>query len=258
VNPTSQNPSTFDEHWDRHQIDQVNKAKINEARAFLKPLWDFAAHTRGPLRILDVGCGDGVHAATIVRQHGGAHQYVGLDRALPAIAVARRRMSGEAGSSTCAFQVGDALALPFRSGSFDVAFSYGVLAYTGAVDQGIAELVRVCRPGGLVGLWVAPKRRGVAAALLGMVRGLCRSTGRTGSRLIVNAVVPFLFVLPVRSGVNLRTASWAECVEIVEVNLLPDLEFLTLDQILDSLQTRGVSVEFVDPDRPVAVWGCVA
>jgi SAM-dependent methyltransferase len=251
------NTAVFSKHWHRHHAERVNDAKLNEADAFLQPAWDFFARAARPLRILDVGCGDGVHAAAMARHGLGPHSYIGVDRAFEAIRLARARASGAAGERIT-FHTGDATALPLRDASVDVVLCYGVLAYTGNPEKALDELVRVCRPGALVGIWVAPARKGLASLMLKAARAVCRLTGRPGSFLLVNAIVPLLFVLPVRSGVNLATASWAECVEVVEVNLLPDIDYYTVEQVRGWFEARAVRIEFVDEDRPVAMWGRTA
>ena len=53
---------------------------------------------------------------------------------------------------TIAFQDADAEALPFATASFDVVVStYGVM-FTPDQDKAAAEMLRVCRPGGKIGL----------------------------------------------------------------------------------------------------------
>ncbi len=45
---------------------------------------------------------------------------------------------------------GDGEALPFEDASFDLVFSWGVIHHTSDMARALAELVRVCRPGGRV------------------------------------------------------------------------------------------------------------
>jgi len=109
------------------------------------------------LRALDVGCGTGLTAArlALLPEIG---EVVGLDASPVALARARvRRQSCVRGT---------ALALPFRSGSFDVVTCLDVLQHLQAGDDGLAaaELRRVLRSNGLaliranaVGLAPLPK-----------------------------------------------------------------------------------------------------
>jgi SAM-dependent methyltransferase len=96
--------------------------------------------------VLDVGCGPGVIAAEVARQISGS-RVTGLDASAARIEEARRNLSAFAGSKA---QVGDAAALPFADGSFDAVYSRMLLEYLPDKQQAVAEMVRGCRPGGLV------------------------------------------------------------------------------------------------------------
>jgi SAM-dependent methyltransferase len=91
--------------------------------------------------LLDVGCGSGEVARSLAGR--GAH-VVGLD--LTEAAARRTRRRGD-GISSCQ---ASALALPFPSATFDHAVSIGVLHHTPDAFRGLAEMVRVTRPGGRV------------------------------------------------------------------------------------------------------------
>lgn len=43
---------------------------------------------------------------------------------------------------------GDAEALPFADGAFDLVFNWGVIPHTTDMDKALSEVVRVCKPGG--------------------------------------------------------------------------------------------------------------
>ncbi len=91
--------------------------------------------------VLDVACGTGDFARTFAS--AGAELVVGCDfaRAMLTLAVGR----SDATSRWCE---GDALRLPFRSGSFSVAScAFGVRNFAD-LDRGLAELHRVLGPGG--------------------------------------------------------------------------------------------------------------
>lgn len=98
-----------------------------------------------PLRWLDLCCGTG-DIALYAERSGGEVRVVGLDFTLPMLAVARRRVP--AGSGAARFVEGDATALPFGDGSFDVVtVGYG-LRNLADPALGLSEMRRVLAPGG--------------------------------------------------------------------------------------------------------------
>jgi SAM-dependent methyltransferase len=104
-------------------------------------------------RILDVGCGTGVHDRWLALRTAGANAIVAVDvnRYLlgEATAAARRAGLGE----RIEFREGNAEALPFPDDSFDVTLSVTVMEEVDA-ERMLAELRRVTRPGGRVGVIV--------------------------------------------------------------------------------------------------------
>ncbi|MDP9100544.1 MAG: class I SAM-dependent methyltransferase [Actinomycetota bacterium] len=102
--------------------------------------------SHGPLRILDIGCGNG--AQHRLYQAVG-HWAVGLDRAEAALARLRRRE--EVAGPRLPLVRADARNLPFREG-FDLVVDAEALCYLAPGDHERAwrEMARVIQPGGLV------------------------------------------------------------------------------------------------------------
>jgi SAM-dependent methyltransferase len=65
------------------------------------------------------------------------------------LATARRDAAGR-GVANVGFTAGDVRRLPFPDGSFDVAHAHQVLQHLADPAAALAEMRRVCRPGGLV------------------------------------------------------------------------------------------------------------
>ena len=99
-------------------------------------------------RVLDVGCGLG-HEARRLAELAGPHGKVsGIDSNPAMIAEARRRAEGAA--LPCSFDVGDAVALPFPDGAFDLCRTERVLRYMDEPLVALEQMRRVTRTGGSV------------------------------------------------------------------------------------------------------------
>ncbi len=105
---------------------------------------DWLAPARG-LRWLDVGCGNGVFTGLIADRCAPA-SVEGIDPEPAQLDYARRRPD----SRDARFRVGDAMALPCLPASVDVAAMALVLFYLPDPAQGVAQMVRVVAPGGIV------------------------------------------------------------------------------------------------------------
>lgn len=97
--------------------------------------------------VLDVATGSG-NAALAAARRGCS--VVGVDYVPALLARARRR--AEAEGLVAEFVEGDAEALPFKDGSFDVVSSVFGSMFAPNQEQAASELARVCRPGGRVGI----------------------------------------------------------------------------------------------------------
>jgi hypothetical protein len=99
-------------------------------------------------RVLDLGCGSGVHLAQLAPR---CRRLVGIDYSERMLRLAQDAAQGRAG-----LVLSDAHALPLRDASFDLVVSLGLLDYVRAPAEVLRECRRVLAPGG--GLVVsAPK-----------------------------------------------------------------------------------------------------
>jgi len=123
-----------------------NRAMVDERTRVLSALLEKSG--RLPLdgrRVLDIGCGDGEVLAGLVRWGALPGCLTGIDLRADAVARAHARFPA------LRFDVGNAIALPYRDASFDLALCFTL--FTSILDDGIAwqvasEVGRVLRPGG--------------------------------------------------------------------------------------------------------------
>jgi ubiquinone/menaquinone biosynthesis C-methylase UbiE len=98
-------------------------------------------------RVLDVACGTGEWSARVLEALPGA-TLVGIDVEAPHLERARARNA--AYGERARFQTGDAYALPFPDASFDLVACRHLVQAIPRAERVIAELARVCTPGGVV------------------------------------------------------------------------------------------------------------
>jgi SAM-dependent methyltransferase len=123
-----------------------------------------AIDLRGGERVLDVAAGNGNASLAAARRFADVTctDYVPtlLDRA---------RLRAEANRLAMDIQVADAEALPFPDASFDAVLSTFGVMFTPDQNRAAAEMMRVCRPGGRIGLanWTPGSFIGQLFKLLG-------------------------------------------------------------------------------------------
>ena len=102
-----------------------------------------AADVRRGQRALDVGCGSGALVAALADVLG-AENVTGMDPSESFVEAARARVR------KATIQVGSAESLPFADDEFDATLSQLVVNFLADPEQGVREMSRVTRPGGVV------------------------------------------------------------------------------------------------------------
>ena len=106
-----------------------------------------AVDLRSNQRVLDVAAGNGNATLAAARRFADV---VSTDYVGALLEGGRRR--AEADRLPVTFQEADAEALPFADASFDVVLSTFGVMFTPNQEKAAGELLRVCRPGGKIGL----------------------------------------------------------------------------------------------------------
>ena len=129
--------------------------------------------------VLDSGCGGGRYS--VAWRLLGANPVVGLDISPINIEDANRRVE-LAKLDGISFKEGNVLELPFKDNEFDIVFSNGVLHHTTDWKQGISELVRVLKPGGLGWLYLIENPGGVFWDTIEILRVVMKNEDKATSR----------------------------------------------------------------------------
>jgi ubiquinone/menaquinone biosynthesis C-methylase UbiE len=141
-------------YWDAHPISTDSVPFAPGSRESFEAIYQkwrateddarrqFLASCRGQ-RVLEVGCGIGKDARYLCEN---GIDYCGLDYSFRSVRMAQDHLAF-AGQSPRLLNA-DAATLPFRDGSFDLAFSIGVLHHIADTPAGCRELLRVLRSGG--------------------------------------------------------------------------------------------------------------
>ena len=100
--------------------------------------------------VLDIGCGVGQTAVYLAQSIGC--RVMGIDVLAKMVTRTRERVAKNDLQHLVDARIADAQALPFEDDTFDAVITESVMAFPPDKVQAMRELVRVCRPGGRVGL----------------------------------------------------------------------------------------------------------
>jgi SAM-dependent methyltransferase len=128
--------------WSKGDFHEIARQNVVMAEALCTALDPHAGQA-----VLDVACGSGTAALVAARRYCDVS---GIDY-VPAL-VERARLRAQAEAFPVDFQVADAQELPFPDGTFDVVLSVYGVQFAPDQERAAAELLRVCRPGGRIGL----------------------------------------------------------------------------------------------------------
>lgn len=148
MNETTQTPefetitARQKETWASGDFNQIARQNVCMADALCD-----ATDLHAGERVLDVACGSGTAALVAARRYCDV---TGIDYVPELIERARQRATAEGLDAD--FREGDAQALAFPDDSVDVVLSVYGVQFAPDQAKAAAEMVRVCRPGGRIGL----------------------------------------------------------------------------------------------------------
>jgi SAM-dependent methyltransferase len=136
------------------QRDTWGTGDFNEIARQIMPVSEDLSRALDPRpgqRVLDVACGSGNAALVTARRYCNVS---GIDY-VPAL-IERAKVRARAEGVDVDFRVGDAQEIPYPDGSADVVVSVFGVMFAPDQKKAAGELVRVCRPGGKIGLacWI--------------------------------------------------------------------------------------------------------
>ncbi|MGI5491058.1 methyltransferase domain-containing protein [Microtetraspora malaysiensis] len=110
----------------------------------------FLPHLAPGVALLDLGCGPGTITADLAAAVAPGHA-LGLDQQAAQLTGART-LAGQRGLTNVEFQEGSCYNIPLNDQSVDRVFSHALLEHLAHPARALAEIRRVLRPGGTVGL----------------------------------------------------------------------------------------------------------
>jgi trans-aconitate methyltransferase len=207
--------------------------------------------------VLDVACGTGVVARLVADRVGPSGRVVGLDLNDAMLAVARRHRPD------LRWERGDAGALPFDDGSFDLVVSQAALMFFGDRVAALREMGRVAGADGRVAVQV-PGRLAESPGYLALTEVVARHAGPEAVDLLGGYFAvgePDLLATLFRSaGLRVdRFDTWVSATELDSIDTFLAVELLPIAERIDdavrdriAADARTALAPFIDPAGAVA------
>jgi ubiquinone/menaquinone biosynthesis C-methylase UbiE len=125
-------------------VRQHGKRTADEAAAFLLP------DLRPGMRVLDVGCGPGSITRGLAERVAPG-EVIGIDLSRETLASAQEDATAR-GLTNLRYEEASVYQLPYADASFDAAYAHQVFQHLKEPAKALREILRVLRPGGLVGV----------------------------------------------------------------------------------------------------------
>lgn len=185
--------------WDPFDYDSWYKTPLGGLCDAIEKahIFSFAVVKPGD-KALDAGCGTGIYTVELAKR--GAAVY-GVDNSMAMLSSAGAKADKE--GLKMDLLAADATALPFRSGSFDMALSVGMLCFTEDAGKVLLEMNRVLRPGGRIVVGVLNRRS--PWALFRRIKGFFKETVYKRARLFTPSQLKAALITAGFESVELMT-----------------------------------------------------
>ena len=243
-----QTSNYYDSHWRDFAAVEYPKSKLSQASNFFSPIIN---NIRDDQSILDVGCGDGVHWFFLKKNLGLPIKYTGIDISFSSIDFLEKLTTDKNDT----FKQMDATEMQFEHDLFDIVFTYGVIGYAENPHKVFMEMVRVCKPGGKIGIF-SPEISGISKTILYAIRSISQLMHAKGQRVLANILVPFFGLAPSETGINLKNATWQQVREVILTDIAPPhLEILTHQTLLGWFREQNFRIISDDKNTKSMIWG---
>lgn len=217
--PADNYASSFGYQWNlfrKEQIDSFNGTTLSADRFWTETEW--TPEGMAGKWVLDAGCGAG-RFLDVASQTDG--EIVGIDLS-SAIDAAQENLAGRANVH---FVQASIYELPFREGTFDLAYSIGVIQHTPDREKTLRSLAAMVKPGGELAVTIYPRkpwtklyskywlrpftRRMKKETLLSLIRGIMPVAFPVTDVLFRIPVLnrAFMFAIPVANYVHEKQLS---------------------------------------------------
>jgi ubiquinone/menaquinone biosynthesis C-methylase UbiE len=150
MNPLNRDDNSSRQEQYTFSEDGAFTRKLHASRTATRQAAFFLPYLHAGMRVLD--CGSGSGSITVgLAQILAPGEVIGIDASEVEVTRSRERAVSE-GIANVRFEVGNVYDLAFPTESFDALFSHNVLEHVGEPIKALREMVRVLRPGGVIGI----------------------------------------------------------------------------------------------------------